>query len=147
MHSSSIIACCCFSDTFFPPTFHVPRLCPSFIPLVQHSGSSLPQHSFARSNRVHLSSSRMGGRPAGLIKESLFATMGGSSPPFLYGPPASHSFYGPTDRPFNPKVVTQASWTRPAPKPKPKGPLINFNRHPDSVSGGGYLGLGAIGTR
>ncbi|GES57153.1 hypothetical protein ATEIFO6365_0001044000 [Aspergillus terreus] len=58
--------------------------------------------------------------------------MGGSSPPFLYGPPASHSFYGPTDRPFNPKAVTEASWTRPAPKPKPKGPLIDFNRHPDS---------------
>ncbi|KAL4893142.1 hypothetical protein BDV59DRAFT_202119 [Aspergillus ambiguus] len=60
--------------------------------------------------------------------------MGGSSPPFLYGPPSSHSFYGPTDRPFNPKAVTQASWTRPPSKPKPKGPLINFNRHPDSYS-------------
>ncbi|KAL4780794.1 hypothetical protein BJX76DRAFT_337027 [Aspergillus varians] len=60
--------------------------------------------------------------------------MGNSSPPFLYGPPGSYSFKGPTDSPFNPKAVTQASWTRPQPKPKPKGPLVNFNRHPDSYS-------------
>jgi hypothetical protein len=60
------------------------------------------------------------------------ATMG-KSPPFLYGPPDAFSFRGPTDPPFNPKAVTQASWTRPPPKKKQKGPLINFNRHPDSV--------------
>ncbi|KAL4760190.1 uncharacterized protein BDW70DRAFT_71971 [Aspergillus foveolatus] len=56
----------------------------------------------------------------------------GNSPPFLYGPPDAFSFRGPTDPPFNPKAVTQASWTRPPPKKKQKGPLINFNRHPDS---------------
>ncbi|KAG2012368.1 hypothetical protein GB937_007198 [Aspergillus fischeri] len=60
--------------------------------------------------------------------------MGRSLPPFLYGPSSSHSFYGPTDRPFNPKAVTQASWTRPKPKPKQKGPCVSFNRHPDSYS-------------
>ncbi|PKX99057.1 uncharacterized protein P174DRAFT_447613 [Aspergillus novofumigatus IBT 16806] len=60
--------------------------------------------------------------------------MGRSLPPFLYGPPSSHSFYGPTERPFNPKAVTQASWTRPKPKPKQKGPYVSFNRHPDSYS-------------
>ncbi|KAE8350622.1 hypothetical protein BDV28DRAFT_138733 [Aspergillus coremiiformis] len=58
--------------------------------------------------------------------------MGESSPPFLYGTPSAYSFRAPTDRPFNPKAVTQASWTRPSSKPKPKGPLVNFNRHPDS---------------
>ncbi|KAF7125767.1 hypothetical protein CNMCM5793_002060 [Aspergillus hiratsukae] len=60
--------------------------------------------------------------------------MGRSSPPFLYGPPSSNSFYGPTDRPFNPKAVTEASWTRPQPKPKQKGPYVSFDRHPDSYS-------------
>ncbi|KAF9893664.1 hypothetical protein FE257_009832 [Aspergillus nanangensis] len=60
--------------------------------------------------------------------------MGGSSPPFLYGTPSSYNFHGPTDRPFNPKAVTQASWTRPPSKEKPKGPLVDFNRHPDSYS-------------
>ncbi|GIJ98469.1 hypothetical protein Aspvir_000586 [Aspergillus viridinutans] len=60
--------------------------------------------------------------------------MGRSLPPFIYGPPSSHSFHGPTDRPFNPKAVTQASWTRPQPKPKQKGPYVSFNRHPDSYS-------------
>ena len=67
------------------------------------------------------------------------AIMGGSSPPFLYGSQSAYNFYGPTDRPFNPKAVTQASWTRPQPKPKPKGPLVNFNRHPDSVSNGSLM--------
>ena len=59
--------------------------------------------------------------------------MGNSSPPFLYGPPDAYSFKGPTDHSFNPKAVTQASWTRPPPKKKQKGPLVSFNRHPDSV--------------
>jgi hypothetical protein len=33
---------------------------------------------------------------------------------------------------FNPKAVSQASFAPMPPKPKPDGPLINFNRHPDS---------------
>ncbi|KAL4803553.1 hypothetical protein BDV18DRAFT_145014 [Aspergillus unguis] len=58
--------------------------------------------------------------------------MGNSSAPFLYGHPDAFSFKGPTDRGFNPKAVTQASWTRAPAKKKKKGPLVNFNRHPDS---------------
>ncbi|KAJ5112725.1 hypothetical protein N7532_000770 [Penicillium argentinense] len=58
--------------------------------------------------------------------------MGRSSPPFLYDRPSTYSFNGPTDPGFNPKAVTQASWTRSPPKPKPKGPLIIFNKHPDT---------------
>ncbi|OGE53459.1 hypothetical protein PENARI_c007G09717 [Penicillium arizonense] len=58
--------------------------------------------------------------------------MGRSSPPFLYDRPSAYSFYGPTDKGFNPKAATEASWTRPAPKSKPTGPLVNLNRHPDT---------------
>ncbi|KAJ5463898.1 hypothetical protein N7475_007033 [Penicillium sp. IBT 31633x] len=58
--------------------------------------------------------------------------MGRSSPPFLYEPPSAYSFRGPTDRRFNPRAATEASWSRPAEKPKPKGPLVNLNRHPDT---------------
>ncbi|EAW14116.1 uncharacterized protein ACLA_071490 [Aspergillus clavatus NRRL 1] len=60
--------------------------------------------------------------------------MGRSLPPFMYGASTSHAFYGPTDRPFNPKAVTESSWARPTSKPKQKGPYISFNRHPDSYS-------------
>ncbi|KAL2820413.1 hypothetical protein BJX63DRAFT_380744 [Aspergillus granulosus] len=60
--------------------------------------------------------------------------MGNSSPPYMYGHPDAFKFKGPTDRPFNPKAVTESSWTRPAPKPRPRGPLVNLNRHPDSYS-------------
>lgn len=58
----------------------------------------------------------------------------GVEPPFLYDHPSRYSFNGPTDKSFNPKAATIASWTPPQPKPKPDGPLIEFNRHPDSVS-------------
>lgn len=57
--------------------------------------------------------------------------MGGAAPPFLYG--ANTNNRSP-DRGFNPKVVTQASWSPRQPRPKQKGPLVNFNQHPDSVS-------------
>lgn len=57
----------------------------------------------------------------------------GVEPPFIYDPPSRYSFSGPSDKAFNPKAATQASWSSPVPKPKPDGPLINFNRHPDSV--------------
>lgn len=33
---------------------------------------------------------------------------------------------------FNPKAVTMASREVPAPRKKQEGPLVNFNRHPDS---------------
>lgn len=52
----------------------------------------------------------------------------GTSPPFLYDHPSTYTFYGPADRAFNPKAVTQASRTRDEPKPTPKGPLLNVDR-------------------
>ena len=58
----------------------------------------------------------------------------GVDPPFLYAPPSRYSFTGPTDKGFNPRAATISSWTTPAPRTKHAGPLINFNKHPDSVS-------------
>ncbi|KAF2456197.1 hypothetical protein BDY21DRAFT_306115, partial [Lineolata rhizophorae] len=62
--------------------------------------------------------------------------MGGPQQPYLYDPPPRRSRLAkddPSQHGFNPKAVTQASWTpKPPPKPKPEGPLIDFNRHPDS---------------
>ncbi|KAH8911352.1 hypothetical protein BR93DRAFT_943364 [Coniochaeta sp. PMI_546] len=34
--------------------------------------------------------------------------------------------------PFDPKAVTRASFQAKRPRPKPDGPLVNFNRHPDA---------------
>lgn len=59
----------------------------------------------------------------------------GVEPPFIYDRPSSYTFGAPTDKGFNPKAATQASWTPVAPKTKKDGPLVEFNRHPDSVSG------------
>ncbi|KAF7509418.1 hypothetical protein GJ744_007981 [Endocarpon pusillum] len=56
----------------------------------------------------------------------------GVEPPFIYDHPSRYSFNGPTDRGFNPKAATQASWSPPVSKPKQDGPLLNFNKHPDS---------------
>jgi hypothetical protein len=58
----------------------------------------------------------------------------GVEPPFLYDHPSKYIFNGPTDTGFNPKAATIASWTPTQPKPKRDGPLIEFNKHPDSVS-------------
>lgn len=56
----------------------------------------------------------------------------GNGQPYLYNPPARYSAIDPYNG-FNPKSVTMASNTPPPlPKPKPEGPLLNFNRHPDS---------------
>jgi len=45
--------------------------------------------------------------------------------PYLYN--------APQDADFNPKAVTMASRQPPSPtKKRPDGPLVNFNRHPDS---------------
>ncbi|KAG4029984.1 hypothetical protein MFRU_013g00080 [Monilinia fructicola] len=50
----------------------------------------------------------------------------GIQPPFLYDPVK-------TDWSFDPKAVSRASLSPPAPRPKrPDGPLVNFNAHPDS---------------
>ncbi|KAI9793798.1 MAG: hypothetical protein M1833_000521 [Piccolia ochrophora] len=53
----------------------------------------------------------------------------GAEAPFLYDPPTR---YSDPYTSFNPKAVSQASLRPPKPKPKQEGPLINFNRHPDS---------------
>lgn len=48
--------------------------------------------------------------------------------PYLQG------FQGDTYEPtFDPKAVTRASWEPKPRKPKPKGPLVSFNRHPEYV--------------
>jgi len=57
----------------------------------------------------------------------------GAAQPYMYDKPSTYTFGSPTSRPFNPRAATQASWTPPAPKFKQDGPLIDFNRHPDSV--------------
>ncbi|KAF2430059.1 hypothetical protein EJ08DRAFT_734554 [Tothia fuscella] len=60
--------------------------------------------------------------------------MGGSQAPYIYNAPV-HYGYSALNPPneFNPKSVTQASQAPPPPpKPKQEGPLLNFNRHPDS---------------
>lgn len=59
---------------------------------------------------------------------------GSSSPPFLYDPVSQWSFNDyHRGKPFNPKAVTQASRaSRPQSVPQ-EGPLVNFNRHPDTV--------------
>jgi len=58
--------------------------------------------------------------------------MGGGQP-YLYSPPASFNQYDPYNS-FNPKAASQASLTaaRAGPRPKKDGPLIEFNKHPDS---------------
>lgn len=54
--------------------------------------------------------------------------MGGSGQPYMYDAPKKDPLEG-----FNPRSVTEASRRGPAPpKPKQEGPLVNFNRHPDS---------------
>ena len=60
--------------------------------------------------------------------------MGGSEPPYLYTPTTRPVSYPYSD--FNPKAATQAAWQRASlasqPKPKQDGPLVDFNKHPDS---------------
>ncbi|KAF2668258.1 hypothetical protein BT63DRAFT_440453 [Microthyrium microscopicum] len=57
--------------------------------------------------------------------------MGGH--PYLYNPPAAVNSWDPINGSvFNPKAVSQASFIQPKAKPKQDGPLLNFNRHPDS---------------
>lgn len=60
------------------------------------------------------------------------ATMGGSRQPFMYRPVRNDDRF-PTVS-FDPKAVTRASYEpKPPKKPRPKGPLISINRHPEYV--------------
>lgn len=61
--------------------------------------------------------------------------MGAGDAPYLYDPPSRRQIAYPYSD-FDPKAVTRASWISAAEstisKPKQEGPLIDFNRHPDS---------------
>ncbi|OKL62040.1 hypothetical protein UA08_02936 [Talaromyces atroroseus] len=58
---------------------------------------------------------------------------GSSSPPFLYDPVSQWSFNEyHRGKPYNPKAVTQASRAPRPQRPPQEGPLVSFNRHPDS---------------
>jgi hypothetical protein len=56
--------------------------------------------------------------------------MGATQPPFMY-----QAVHKDDDRfpatPFDPKAVTRASYESKKHKPKPTGPLVSFNRHPE----------------
>jgi hypothetical protein len=55
----------------------------------------------------------------------------GSRQPYIYNPPARYEPWDPYGG-FNPKAVSQASVTPIPQRPKHEGPLLNFDRHPDS---------------
>lgn len=61
--------------------------------------------------------------------------MGAGDAPYLYDPPSRRQVAYPYSD-FDPKAVTRASWISATEstisKPKQEGPLIDFNRHPDS---------------
>ncbi|KAM7204533.1 hypothetical protein V8F33_001497 [Rhypophila sp. PSN 637] len=57
--------------------------------------------------------------------------MGGTRQPFIYEAVKNDDsrFQSTT---FDPKAVTRASYEKKAPKPRPEGPLVTINRHPDA---------------
>lgn len=69
------------------------------------------------------------------IAAFLSLTMGAGDAPYLYDPPSRRQIAYPYSD-FDPKAVTRASWISATEstisKPKQEGPLIDFNRHPDS---------------
>ncbi|KAK3901932.1 hypothetical protein C8A05DRAFT_34361 [Staphylotrichum tortipilum] len=58
--------------------------------------------------------------------------MGGTEPPFMYQAVKKDDGRFPAAS-FDPKAVTRASWEPKKQKPKPDGPLVSFNRHPDAL--------------
>lgn len=56
--------------------------------------------------------------------------MGASQPPFMYQAVSKDDERFPPTK-FDPKAVTRASYEPKKPKPKPDGPLVSFNRHPE----------------
>ncbi|KAK6386033.1 hypothetical protein LTS17_001607 [Exophiala oligosperma] len=67
----------------------------------------------------------------------------GVEPPFIYDRPSTYTFGGPTQRAFDPKAATRASWAPKPAKPKQDGPLIDFNKHPDTFVAIPYGNLNA----
>ncbi|KAK3323582.1 hypothetical protein B0T19DRAFT_443068 [Cercophora scortea] len=57
--------------------------------------------------------------------------MGVSGQPFTYAAVRLDDSRFPASK-FDPKAVTRASWEPKPQKPKPDGPLVSFNRHPDA---------------
>ncbi|KAH7133457.1 hypothetical protein EDB81DRAFT_803969 [Dactylonectria macrodidyma] len=57
--------------------------------------------------------------------------MGGAQQPFMYSAVQRNDTRLP-EVAFDPKAVTRASWEPKKFKPKPDGPLVSFNRHPDA---------------
>ncbi|KAK4662983.1 hypothetical protein QC763_601380 [Podospora pseudopauciseta] len=57
--------------------------------------------------------------------------MGGSNQPYMYEPVLKDDERFPVPV-FDPKAVTRASYEKKKPKPKPNGPLVSINRHPDA---------------
>lgn len=56
----------------------------------------------------------------------------GVEPPYLYDRPSRRNLAEPYYD-FNPRAYTQASLSpKPQPRPRKEGPLIDFNKHPDS---------------
>jgi hypothetical protein len=56
----------------------------------------------------------------------------GAQQPFLYQSERYGDMYdGFPSTPFDPKAVTRASFQTTRPRPKPDGPLVNINRHPE----------------
>ncbi|KAI1155199.1 hypothetical protein F4825DRAFT_83496 [Nemania diffusa] len=54
----------------------------------------------------------------------------GAQPPYMYDSVHRDSYL--PEKEFDPKAVTRASWEVKPKKPKKKGPLVSFNRHPDA---------------
>jgi hypothetical protein len=90
---------------------------------------SLVNSTYIPSSRSHILSG------ISSIVNSLSFTMGAGDAPYLYDPPSRRQIAYPYSD-FDPKAVTRASWISASDstisKPKQQGPLIDFNRHPDS---------------
>lgn len=53
----------------------------------------------------------------------------GAEQPYLYDPPSRNGY---AQAHFNPRAYSQASLQPAQPRPKQEGPLVDFNKHPDS---------------
>lgn len=78
---------------------------------------------------------RLGFELVTAVRHTTHSTMVGITPPYLFSPVNQQDRDPSYD--FDPKAVTRASYCSIAsststPKPKQEGPLIDFNRHPDS---------------